>query len=143
MAPLLRLTHKSAQSLILTLFLCVATSYESRSEQQQQKLRVFGFPASPPWCYGLVGADCDGLGGRWNEFGDDDDGFGVRADRGMKSPPSSVSKARADPPSMQRAANGSHEGALGSSILGALDPKLVDKAKSFGAPRQGTLIDGI
>ena len=44
MAPLLRLTHKSAQSLILTLFLCVATSSESRSElqQQQQQLRVFG-----------------------------------------------------------------------------------------------------
>ena len=48
------------------------------------------------------------VGGRWNEFGDDDEGFGVRADRGMKSPPSSVNKARADPPSMQRAANGSH-----------------------------------
>ena len=72
MAPLLRLTHKSAQSLILTLFLCVATSYESKSEQQQQQqqqqLRVFDFPAFPPWCYGLVGADCDGLGGLWNEF---------------------------------------------------------------------------
>ena len=24
--------------------------------------------AFPPWCYGLVGADCDGLGGLWNEF---------------------------------------------------------------------------
>ena len=56
MAPLLRLTHKSAQLTILTLFLCVATSSESRSElqQQQQQLRVFGFPAFPPWCYGLV-----------------------------------------------------------------------------------------
>ena len=70
MAPLLRLTHKSAQLTILTLFLCVATSSESRSElqQQQQQLRVFDFPAFPPWCYGLVGADCDGLGGLWNEF---------------------------------------------------------------------------
>ena len=70
MAPLLRLTHKSAQLTILTLFLCVATSSESRSEQQQQQqqLRVFSFPAFPPWCYGLVGADCDGLGGLWNEF---------------------------------------------------------------------------
>ena len=53
MAPRLGLTHKSAQSLILLLFLCIATSYESSQEQQQQ-LRVFGFPPSRPGAMGWL-----------------------------------------------------------------------------------------